>query len=99
MPNRTFPGRSYRLMVLGLIVPCVLLIVPAALTYRGENNLRESFRWVSHTNQVETAIERLQRTLVDAESGQRGFLLTGDADYLAPYLAAIGTYEEQLRLL
>ena len=33
-------------------------------------------------------LERLLSTLVDAETGQRGYLLTGDADYLAPYHAA-----------
>lgn len=99
MPHRTLPDRSYRLIVLALAVPCVLLLVPAALIFRAEQNLAESFHWVTHTLEVETAIERLQRLLLEAESGQRGFLLTGEAEYLQPYLTAIAGYETELRHL
>jgi signal transduction histidine kinase/DNA-binding response OmpR family regulator/CHASE3 domain sensor protein len=48
------------------------------------------------------AASRLQRLLVDLESGERGFLLTGDARQLAPYdaaLAEIPTRLGQLRRL
>jgi len=34
------------------------------------------------------ALDRLKDAVVDAETGQRGYLLTGDRDYLRPYTAA-----------
>ncbi|MFT3666259.1 CHASE3 domain-containing protein [Piscinibacter sp.] len=35
-----------------------------------------------------TSMQLLHRLMLDAETGQRGYLLTGNADYLAPYRAA-----------
>jgi PAS domain S-box-containing protein len=40
---------------------------------------------VAHTNAVETGLERLLATLVDAETGERGFIITGNPSYLEPY--------------
>jgi PAS domain S-box-containing protein len=59
---------------------------------------------VQHALQVQRAIETLQATLLDAETGQRGFLLTGREHFLAPYIDAvtrhahyIGSLEELVR--
>jgi signal transduction histidine kinase len=43
---------------------------------------------VDHTTLVKAELGDALRLMVDAESGQRGFLLTGDASYLAPYKLA-----------
>jgi signal transduction histidine kinase/ActR/RegA family two-component response regulator len=64
--------------------------------------LRESRELVVHTFEVITTAQRLERTIQDAERGQRGYLLTDDRRYLAPYEEAIGqipTLEDQLRRL
>ena len=50
---------------------------------------------------IDTA-NKLMSALVDAESGQRGYLLTGDKVFLEPYLSARGGvsgYMEELRTL
>ena len=39
-------------------------------------------------------IQRLQRSLVDAETGQRGYLLTGRDEYLQPYKEALVAIED-----
>ncbi len=47
-------------------------------------------------------VQRLLRDVLDAETGQRGYLLTGDTMYLEPYKAAIadiGQTQDQLREL
>lgn len=51
--------------------------------------LTRSTREVEHTLHVQKALEILQLTLVDAETGQRGFLLTGQPDFLKPYIEAV----------
>ena len=38
-------------------------------------------------------------TLVDAETGQRGFIITGKDDFLQPYNAALGRLDERLAKL
>src|SRR5690348_4519892 len=43
---------------------------------------------VEHSHVVARATDRVLADLLDAETGQRGFLLTGRADYLAPFTAA-----------
>ncbi len=42
-------------------------------------------RWVTHSLNVENQLSLLQLSLRRAESGQRGFMLTGDPAYLAVY--------------
>src|SRR5438094_368038 len=41
-------------------------------------------------------LQGLISTLRDAETGQRGYLLTGDQQYLEPYQRALGEIEKQL---
>jgi signal transduction histidine kinase len=45
-------------------------------------------RWAAHSRDVRQAYAALFAAVQDAETGQRGFLLTGDASYLAPFDAA-----------
>src|SRR6476646_910283 len=49
-------------------------------------------RWVEHTYVVLRSTDEAERGLVDAETGQRGFLLTGKEDYLTPYSAGLRQY-------
>ncbi|MBV8616968.1 MAG: PAS domain S-box protein, partial [Acetobacteraceae bacterium] len=52
--------------------------------------LEDAGRLVRHTGEVIGEAESLLGALVDAETGQRGFLLTGEERYLEPYRAALG---------
>jgi CHASE3 domain sensor protein len=45
---------------------------------------------VRHALEVEAQLNRVQATATDAETGQRGYLLTGRPSYLEPYEAARG---------
>jgi methyl-accepting chemotaxis protein len=78
------------------------LVVIAVVSYRNASRLIENDAWVAHTHQVRTELADLLSELKDAETGQRGYLITGDESYLAPYqsaLAAIkGTLDDVRRL-
>jgi CHASE3 domain sensor protein len=53
---------------------------------------------VAHTGDVKTALATLRQTITDAETGQRGYLITGDDRYLDPYrtgIAAIAAASER----
>jgi CheY-like chemotaxis protein len=51
--------------------------------------LRQDAALVQHTHLVITSLDSLFSTLQDAETGQRGYLLTGKSQYLAPYEDAV----------
>jgi len=57
----------------------------------------ESFEWVSHTLENQREFATVEARMSEAESGQRGYLLTGQPAFLAPYTVA--TNEVRTRLL
>ena len=81
------PRLSRPSLIASLLLPLVLIGIPAALAVRAERDLEKSFEWVTHTVSVERAVQSLAASLVDAETGQRGFLLTRREIYLEPYEA------------
>jgi signal transduction histidine kinase len=87
---------------LGLMLALVLLFINSLVSYRNIRRLIENQRSVSHTHQVLAQLEETLSTLKDAETGQRGYLLTGDENYLRPYqqaIAQISTSIDSLRKL
>jgi signal transduction histidine kinase len=51
-------------------------------------DLRDAARLSRHSQQVLAAANRLERLMIDVETGQRGFLLTGEERFLEPWEAA-----------
>ena len=76
-----------RMLLLGsaLLLIAVLLLLPE----RSFNRARDAEQLVSHTLRVLNASGLLLSTVEDAETGQRGYLLTGDDGYLQPYRSAL----------
>ncbi|WP_157269185.1 CHASE3 domain-containing protein [Azohydromonas aeria] len=73
-------------------VGAVALTVVVALVALGSIlKLREDAQRVAHTEEVIAALGQALVLTVDAETAQRGFLLTGNADYLQPYRHATRT--------
>ena len=76
---------------IGLLVLFMVLITNAAITYRNGVLLVEQSRNAAQTLESSRLVVELQGRLVDAETSQRGFLITGDADYLEVYSDALTT--------
>ena len=67
-----------------------LLMLLATLSFwRQEEASTEAQGWLVHTHEVIGHIESLLAKLEDAETGQRGYLLTGSDEYLEPYEDAL----------
>jgi PAS domain S-box-containing protein len=86
-------------VVVGFSVLLALLIVNATVTRRQLGLQIGAESWVSHTRQVLFELNQLELLLVDAETGQRGYLYTGDIKYLAPYQDAIAKIEPQIEAI
>ena len=70
------------------------LLVHATLVWERETN-----HWVRHTHDVLKRVHHATTQLVDAETGQRGFLLTGGERYLEPYRNARPRLEREVAAL
>jgi CheY-like chemotaxis protein len=72
----------------GFLVAIAAVTVIAALSYQSLHTTENAAENLARTAEVQTHTEVLLSTLKDAETGQRGYLLTGHEDYLAPFLDA-----------
>src|SRR5262245_36707646 len=84
--------RPFQLGPLGRTVApflsAAIVLVFGVMAYDGVQNTRAATAVVAHTHQViETNSEVLAR-LVDAETGERGYIITGDTAFLDPYTGA-----------
>jgi PAS domain S-box-containing protein len=60
---------------------------------------RSALSWVDHTHDVIHQVQQLREVILDAETAQEGFLLTGDENYLAPYQRALPKIAKSLQVL
>ena len=83
-------------LLVGAGVAVALLIANVALTFFNTRQLREHAQWVAHTYEVIAGLENVLSLAKDAETGQRGFLITGEPEYLEPYNAATTAIHEEV---
>ena len=72
------------------------LAVNAWLSLQNVDRLVEATVWVEHTHEVLRQLSDIMLNVVDAEANQRGYLLTGDEDYLQPYRESVERIDGQL---
>jgi PAS domain S-box-containing protein len=72
-------------VVAGFLVLAGLLAGNALVTWRALGAQIYTGEWVIHTRQVRLELSQLQTLLMDAQSDQQGYLLTGDDRYLTDY--------------
>jgi CHASE3 domain sensor protein len=77
------------LMVFGVLIAILALV--SAATWDRFSAARSARNWSQHSYAVLGALGDLNLSIRDAETGQRGYLLTGSDVYLQPYTAALGT--------
>ncbi|TCD27688.1 response regulator [Pedobacter psychrodurus] len=73
---------------LGLGLSLIILFISSLASYISIGNLIKSTDLVKHSDEVILNTENIISYLKDAETGQRGFLLTGNKVFLAPYYGA-----------
>lgn len=80
---------SWRRWVLSCGLAALVIVMLSSLI---ANFLSEGAeKWVEHTITLQSEVTNLLSTVNDAETGQRGYLITGDESYLKPYEAAVQT--------
>ncbi len=87
---------------LGLAAALAFFVITGAIAYSNVRTLQSDSAQVVHTATVLLALDDLLSATQDAETGQRGFLLTGADKYLEPYSNAVtstGSYLETVGTL
>ena len=75
--------------LVGIAVVTSLLVVNAVLNYRNTQQLRRDAEKVTHSHRVLDLTADILLALVNAETGERGYLLTTREEYLEPFDQAL----------
>jgi PAS domain S-box-containing protein len=87
------------LVVIGFGHLLAVLVIGGLLGYVNVRVLSENEQQVAHTHEVIGELESLLSAVTDAETGQRGYLLTEDEQYLQPYEDASKRVDATVALL
>ncbi|MCF6128749.1 CHASE3 domain-containing protein [Flavobacterium sp. AS60] len=68
------------------VVSIFAIFFISAVTFKHISLLDNSSKWVNHSYDINLELERLMSYIKDAETGQRGFLITKDSTFLVPYI-------------
>jgi signal transduction histidine kinase/CheY-like chemotaxis protein/HPt (histidine-containing phosphotransfer) domain-containing protein len=89
-------------ITLGFAAALAFLVAIGAVAYRSTNQFINTADRVDHTHRVVQKTGELLQALTDAETGQRGYIISGDDRYLEPYRSGAAAAErasKQLRAL
>ena len=80
-------------LALGFGVTVILISTLSAISFSSINSIIQTSGWVEHTHKVIRVGESLSASMIDMETGLRGFLVTGNETYLEPYYAGQKNFE------
>jgi methyl-accepting chemotaxis protein len=83
----------------GFGLALAVLLVVGAVSFSSTAKLIDSAEWVGHTHEVLNGLDDLLSEMKDAETGQRGYILTGEAGYLEPYQGAREVVDQKQKSL
>lgn len=78
-----------KVLIAGFIVAGIAATLLVWSIYAVTKTVMSTATSVSQTYEVISAVERLQRYLMDAETGERGYVITGEPGNISAYLEAL----------
>ena len=67
------------------LISSIILITSLIASFSSISNLIESSKWVNHTYQVLIQAENVLSSTINAETSQRGYLITNDEEFMQNY--------------
>ncbi|MBA3771013.1 MAG: CHASE3 domain-containing protein [Ramlibacter sp.] len=90
---RSFPMPKLAIsLALAFLAACILI----GINETGFNQSTEALDDIAQASRTRGSLNRVLQHVLDAETGSRGYLLTGDPRYLEPYNAAVAEVSTQL---
>ncbi|KQR60821.1 CHASE3 domain-containing protein [Acidovorax sp. Leaf160] len=87
---------NFRKMAVSLPLALLAVSVLVGINEVGYSRSRDAVSALTRTHTTRAALDRLMQNTLDAETGLRGYLLTGDERYLEPYQKSITTLNSNL---
>lgn len=81
----------------GFGLALILLIIVGAASYRSTAGLIQAAEREQHTQEVLGRLNGLLSTITDAETGERGYIITGQEGYLEPFHAAVAVVDQEFK--
>jgi len=88
--------KSRSIVGIAVVVSSVVLTIAGLVAYRSVEALASTSEEVLRSKELELSLERALSTLRDAETSQRGYLVTGSEEYLEPYYKALHELDGRL---
>ncbi len=86
-------------VISGFAILLAVLVINTAVTRQRIAIQNSNQGWVEHTQRVQLELTIVESLLKDAETGQRGYLYTGEAKYLEPYNLAVQQIDSHIATL
>ncbi|MEJ1959785.1 MAG: CHASE3 domain-containing protein [Nitrosomonadales bacterium] len=83
----------------GYTLALFILVTFGILSYRSTTEFMEAAELKTHTYQVLESLERVLSTMKDTETGQRGYVITGEDRYLEPYQSGTLSIDQTIQNL
>jgi GAF domain-containing protein len=83
----------------GFGLASAILMLIGVVSYQSATRLIETNSRVAQTQERLNKLEELLSQMKDAETGQRGYILTGEERYLEPYKTQLSVLIEKLSIL
>lgn len=76
-------------LAFGILLALGLFVGSGLIAFINTRTLNRNGRRIAETQEILLALNDILSLATDAETGQRGFIITGEEKYLAPYSAAL----------
>src|SRR5438067_1572133 len=83
-------------LLVAIFLVIFLVLMDAQISYRNIRQLYKESGMVTHTYEVLGTLNNILSLSTDAEAGQRGYVITGEAAYLQPYDLALPQIYKQV---
>lgn len=80
-------------------IPIMFMLLVSLSVYENTQSMVKDNHWVVHTHKAIARAQELLNLVVDMETGQRGYLLTGDTEFLEPYHLALSVWKDKVTTL
>src|SRR5262249_39676842 len=74
----------------------IIMLAVGIVSYSNTSSMRVTAGLVTHTHLVLENLEGVLKSLIDTETGERGYIITTDESYLEPYTAAVDAVDQRV---
>lgn len=79
---------------IGFMAVLVILVTLSVISYQNFSRTSKAMDWNEHTYEVLMGLQTVLDSMVNMETGQRGFALTGNESSLEPYVSGKASFEQ-----